>query len=98
MAALTVEELRNEIDVLDEEIVRLWRRRAAISRQIGARRITAGGPRIVLGREYEVIERYRIALGSEGAELALLALRAGRGRLAGPRSGRPTPGWRRDRA
>jgi chorismate mutase len=84
-ATMTVEELRNQIDVLDEEIVRLWRRRAAISHQIGMRRIAAGGTRIVLSREYEVISRYRAALGSEGAELALLALRTGRGTMAASR-------------
>jgi chorismate mutase len=79
---MTVEELRNEIDMLDKEIMRLWQRQAAISRQIGAQRIAAGDPRIVLSREYDVIIlRYRSALGSEGAELALLALRAGRIRL-----------------
>jgi chorismate mutase len=76
-----IEELRHEIDELDGEIIRLWQRRAAISHTIGDRRVAAGGPRIVLRREHEIIARYRAALGPVGGTLALLVLQAGRGAL-----------------
>jgi chorismate mutase len=72
--------LRNEIDYLDAEILRLVQRRTAVSRTIGQVRRAAGGPRVVHGREMAVLDRYR-ALGPEGHELAMLLLRLGRGRL-----------------
>jgi chorismate mutase len=71
---------RTEIDYLDAEILRLVKRRAEISRQVGAARIAAGGPRIVYNREMDVLARYR-ELGPEGRELAMILLRLGRGRL-----------------
>lgn len=72
--------LREEIDVLDAEILRLVQRRTAVSQAIGAARMAAGGPRVVHGREMAVLDRYR-DLGGEGRELAILLLRLGRGRL-----------------
>jgi chorismate mutase len=72
--------LRNEIDHLDAEILRLVQRRTAVSQAIGRARRAAGGPRVVHGREMAVLERYR-PLGPEGRELAMLLLRLGRGRL-----------------
>ncbi|NYH78469.1 chorismate mutase [Actinopolyspora biskrensis] len=74
------EDLREEIDHLDEEILRLVKRRAEVSHRIGAERMAAGGPRIVYNREMDVLARYR-ELGPEGRELAMLLLRLGRGRL-----------------
>lgn len=72
--------LREEIDALDAEILRLVQRRTAVSQAIGAARMAAGGPRVVHGREMAVLDRYR-DLGAEGRELAILLLRLGRGRL-----------------
>ena len=72
--------LREEIDALDAEILRLVQRRSAVSQAIGAARMAAGGPRVVHGREMAVLDRYR-DLGAEGRELAVLLLRLGRGRL-----------------
>lgn len=72
--------LRQEIDHLDAEILRLVQRRTAVSQAIGRARRAAGGPRVVHGREMAVLERYRL-LGPEGRELAMLLLRLGRGRL-----------------
>jgi chorismate mutase len=71
---------RSEIDHLDAEILRLIKRRTEISRQVGAARMAAGGPRIVYNREMDVLARYR-ELGQEGRELAMILLRLGRGRL-----------------
>ncbi|PRW61781.1 chorismate mutase [Actinopolyspora mortivallis] len=76
----SVDELRDEIDRIDDEILRLIKRRAEISHRIGAARMAEGGPRIVYNREMDVLARYR-ELGAEGRELAMILLRLGRGRL-----------------
>lgn len=72
--------LRDEIDDLDTEILRLVQRRSEVSQAIGRARMAEGGPRVVHGREMAVLARYR-ELGPEGRELAMLLLRLGRGRL-----------------
>ncbi len=73
--------LRAEIDAVDAEIIRLWQRRADLSRQVGVARIAAGGTRLVLAREQQIVQKFRDALGETGAPLAMLLLRAGRGPL-----------------
>jgi len=78
--AQDLDSLRNEIDTLDEEILRLVKRRAEVSREIGSARMAAGGPRIVYNREMDVLARYR-ELGPEGRQLAMALLNLGRGRL-----------------
>ena len=78
-----IHDLRIEIDHLDNEILRLVRRRSEVSRRIGAARLAAGGTRIVYNREMAVLGHYG-ELGQEGRELALLLLRLGRGRLGHP--------------
>lgn len=75
-----ISSLRNEIDSLDAEILRLVKRRTEVSRAIGATRMAAGGPRIMVNREMAVLDRYR-ELGSEGRALAMALLNLGRGRL-----------------
>lgn len=75
-----IADFREEIDYLDAEILRLVKRRAEVSRQVGAARMASGGPRIVYNREMDVLARYR-ELGPEGRELAMILLRLGRGRL-----------------
>lgn len=72
--------LRQEIDQLDADILRLIQRRTEVSQQIGAIRRAEGGPRIVLSREQAVLARFR-ELGPEGRELGMMLLRLGRGRL-----------------
>ena len=62
-------------------MIELWRERAAISGEVGRVRIASGGTRLVLAREREIVDRFREALGADGVQLALLILRAGRGRL-----------------
>ncbi|WP_199441828.1 chorismate mutase [Umezawaea beigongshangensis] len=78
--AVDIAELRQEIDHLDAEILRMVKRRVEISRIIGAARMAAGGTKIVHNREIDVLNRYR-ELGPEGHELALILLKLGRGPL-----------------
>ena len=73
-------QLREEIDWLDAEILRLVKRRVEVSQTIGAARMAAGGPRIVYNREIDVLARYR-ELGTEGRKLAMALLSLGRGPL-----------------
>ena len=77
-SAADVDQLREEIDQLDVEILRLIRQRTEVSRHIGAVRMAAGGPRIVYKREMAVLARF-CALGPEGRDLAMVLLRLGRG-------------------
>lgn len=74
--------LRAEIDHIDAEILRLVKRRSAISQCVGRARMAAGGPRIVYNREMAILDRFR-DLGVEGRELGMVLLRLGRGRLGG---------------
>lgn len=79
-ASADISALREEIDQLDAEILRLVKRRVEVSKAIGKIRMAAGGPRIVVNREMDVLNRYR-ELGSEGRQLAMALLNLGRGRL-----------------
>jgi chorismate mutase len=74
-------ELRGEIDTCDAEIIELVQRRLAISREIGTLRAAAGGTRLSLAREQQVLARFQAALGQDGAALGMMLLRQGRGRL-----------------
>jgi len=80
-AATRITDLRSRIDEIDANLIQLWLERAALSQQVGATRVAAGGTRLVLSREREILDRFRTALGSDGTQLALLVLRAGRGPL-----------------
>ena len=73
--------LRGEIDACDAEIIELVQRRLAISQEIGELRASSGGTRLSLSREAEVLNRFRLALGPDGAALGMMLLRQGRGRL-----------------
>ena len=75
-----IAELRQEIDWLDGEILRLIKRRTEVSKTIGAVRLANGGPRLVLNRENHVLAKYR-ELGKEGQQLAMALLSLGRGPL-----------------
>jgi chorismate mutase len=76
-----IAELRTRIDEIDTLLIELWRERARISQEVGATRVASGGTRLVLSREQEIVARFREALGADGAQLAMLILRAGRGPL-----------------
>lgn len=73
--------LRDRIDEIDQSLITLWQERAALSQRIGAARVAAGGTRLALSREREVLDRFHAALGPLGTQLGLLVLRAGRGPL-----------------
>ncbi len=76
-----ISDLRDEIDACDAEIIALVQRRLEISREIGSLRASTGGTRLSLSREAEVLNRFRLALGPDGAALGMMLLRQGRGRL-----------------
>jgi chorismate mutase len=76
-----ISELRGEIDACDAEIIALVQRRLAISQEIGSIRAAAGGTRLSLSREQQVLARFGEALGPDGAALGMMLLRQGRGRL-----------------
>lgn len=73
--------LRTSIDQLDGDLIDLWRKRQHVAQEVGRARVAAGGTRVVLAREQQVLHRYRNELGEDGVRLALLLLRAGRGPL-----------------
>ena len=74
-------ELRQEIDACDTGIIELIQRRLAISKEIGQLRTAAGGTRLSLAREQQILAKFQAALGPDGASLGLMLLRQGRGRL-----------------
>jgi chorismate mutase len=80
-AADRIGELRTEIDACDAAIIELVQRRLAVSQEIGALRAAAGGTRLSLSREQQVLAKFRAALGPDGAALGMMLLRQGRGRL-----------------
>jgi chorismate mutase len=71
--------LREQIDALDEAIIRLVAERTRVSARIQTARINGGGARIELGRERQILDAYRTGLGAEGPQLADAILRVGRG-------------------
>jgi chorismate mutase len=80
-ATAEIDALRERINAADEELIRIWRERAELSRQVGTARMAAGGTRLVLAREQAIVDKFRRELGTDGAQLAMLILRAGRGAL-----------------
>jgi chorismate mutase len=76
-----IADLRTQIDDCDAQLIELVQRRLSISREIGAVRAASGGMRLSLSREQRVLSRFRAALGPDGATLAMMLLRQGRGRL-----------------
>lgn len=79
--AVRIGELRQEIDACDTGIIELIQRRLAISKEIGQLRTSAGGTRLSLAREQQILAKFQAALGPDGAALGLMLLRQGRGRL-----------------
>ena len=80
-AGAEIHAMRQRIDEIDATIIALWHERAGLSQTVGATRVASGGTRLVLSREREILDRFRGALGTDGTQLALLLLRAGRGPL-----------------
>ncbi len=79
-AERAIADARGRIDALDDGIMGLIRERIAVSEQIQATRIAAGGRRVHLAREMEVLRRYRDGLGAPGTALAMTLLELCRGR------------------
>jgi chorismate mutase len=80
-AQLEISRLRERIDEIDRSLISLWRERAELSQQVGAARVAAGGTRLALSREREILDQFHRELGPIGTQLGLLILRAGRGPL-----------------
>lgn len=80
-ANVEIAQLRQRIDEIDETLIALWRERAELSRRVGAARVASGGTRLALAREQKILDRFRAGLGTDGTQLGLLILRAGRGPL-----------------
>ncbi|MEV0646924.1 chorismate mutase [Phytomonospora sp. NPDC050363] len=76
-----IDSLRERIDTIDTELIRLWQERSSLSQEVGKARMASGGTRLVLDREREILARFREALGADGTQVALLLLRSGRGPL-----------------
>lgn len=70
----SVENGRDLIDDIDTRLLGLLAERRAVSTQIQALRVEAGGSRVEHSRENAIIRRWVEALGDGGAELALAVL------------------------
>jgi chorismate mutase len=75
-----IAEARQRIDALDARIIALVRQRVETSGEVQRARMGAGGRRLHLAREMEVLRAYGDALGRPGTELAMALLELGRGR------------------
>ncbi|GEB48818.1 chorismate mutase [Streptomyces cacaoi] len=71
---------RARIDELDARIIDLVRQRMTISETIQQARIAAGGRRLHLSREMEILDHYSQELDRPGRELAMTLLGLCRGR------------------
>lgn len=70
---------RRRIDDLDARIIALVRERMAVSAEIQAARMGAGGRRVHLARELEILRGYGRALGRPGTAVAMALLELCRG-------------------
>lgn len=76
-----IADARERIDALDERIIALVQERMGVSAVVQRTRIAAGGRRVHLSREMEILGRYRDALGKPGTALAMTMLELSRGRV-----------------
>ncbi|MBP1780665.1 MULTISPECIES: chorismate mutase [Micromonospora] len=76
--AFSIPQARVCIDAIDHQLILLLRERAELARQLGDQRVALGMSRVALAGEYEVVRRFRAALGPDGAQLAALLLRPSR--------------------
>ncbi|OEU85296.1 chorismate mutase [Streptomyces abyssalis] len=72
---------RSRIDELDGRIIALVQERRTVSAGIQRARVEAGGRRVELAREMEILDRYRGELGRPGTQLAMTLLALCRGQL-----------------
>jgi hypothetical protein len=83
MNELSHDEMRQRVDDLDREIIRLFLLRAELAHVTEELRVATGGFRLALAWECQTARCYALALGQHGHDLALLVLRAGRRATAG---------------
>ncbi|MFJ9035439.1 chorismate mutase [Streptomyces sp. NPDC102406] len=79
--AAVISDARARIDALDDRIIGLVQERMAVSAVVQETRLAAGGRRVHLSREMEVLSHYRDALGKPGTSLAMTLLELCRGRV-----------------
>lgn len=79
----TIASGRARIDEVDAQIIGLLKERRRISVAIQQERLAAGGVRIELSREHEIVRRYHSAFGSAGSAIASAILEVSRGKLGG---------------
>ncbi|MFC0600125.1 chorismate mutase [Streptomyces palmae] len=72
---------RGAIDELDRRIIALIEERMSVSADIQRDRLAAGGRRLDLSREMEILRRYQEPLGKPGTTLAMTLLELCRGRV-----------------
>lgn len=75
-----IADLREQLNVLDAELIEAVARRMELSRQVQAVRMAHGGPRREHSRELKIMNRYSAGLGDGGSTLALTLLEMCRGR------------------
>lgn len=80
-AAEQIGVLREQIDAVDSEIIRLINERKALSHQVGRLRSAVGGPRLSISREHQIMSRFASEVGTYGSQVALLLLKISRGRM-----------------
>lgn len=80
-AAHKITVLRDQIDAVDDAIIRLIDERVALSRNVGTLRAAVGGPRLSLSRENQILAKFARRLGAQGTPLAMLLLKISRGRM-----------------
>ncbi|WP_037870085.1 chorismate mutase [Streptomyces sp. SPB074] len=76
-----ITDARERIDTIDDRIIGLIQERSAVSAVVQKARVEAGGRRVNLSREMEVLSHYRDALGKQGTALAMTLLELSRGRV-----------------
>ncbi|HEX2244416.1 MAG TPA: chorismate mutase [Gammaproteobacteria bacterium] len=74
-----IEDARQKIDSIDQEIIRLLLERENVSTAIQLSRVAAGSPRLQIAREVEVVKHYVAALGNSGGKVAISILELCRG-------------------
>ena len=79
--AAVINDARDQINTLDEQIITLILERMTISARIQQARITSGGRRTNLSREMGILKRYRESLGKPGTALSMALLELCRGPL-----------------
>ncbi|MFI7383108.1 chorismate mutase [Streptomyces sp. NPDC049813] len=79
--AEVISDARARIDALDDRIIGLVQERTAVSAVVQEARLAAGGRRVHLSRELEVLAHFRDALGKPGTSLAMTLLELCRGRV-----------------